>query len=399
MDKIYEKYTWFSEAVSIPLSICGESGQLQYSSAVRRDAFPEFLLRICVEDFRLQKRSARTPLMILLPPDWFLGIARLNTGSYLILGPAPLRSFSAEELVPACRNLLEGKSLLAFCDLLLHTPICSLRRFTISFASALTLSGVDSVSPDEISLSNDNLPVGNMEQNLHHELIQGRENSVLHVTEHYENELFSSVEAGDVALLKRIVMQPLGGTPGKLSRDLLRQARYTFVVVATNATRAAIRGGLPGELAFSLSDLYCQQMDTMKNVYDIQMLSMRMLLDFTQKVAEAKKNVGYSRPIRRCITYIHAHLHDPITVQQLSACCGLKDRAISQRFRQELELSVPRYIQQERMKEAKFLLEHTDSSIAEIGNLLQFCSQSYFTQIFRKTYGCTPQQFREMKVY
>ena len=241
--KIYEKYAWFSEAVSIPLSICGESGQLQYSSAVRRDAFPEFLLRICVEDFRLQKRSARTPLMILLPPDWFLGIARLNTGSYLILGPAPLRSFSAEELVPACRNLLEGKSLLAFCDLLLHTPICSLRRFTISFASALTLSGVDSVSPDEISLSNDNLPVGNMEQNLHHELIQGRENSVLHVTEHYENELFSSVEAGDVALLKRIVMQPLGGTPGKLSRDLLRQARYTFVVVATNATRAAIRGG------------------------------------------------------------------------------------------------------------------------------------------------------------
>ena len=110
-------------------------------------------------------------------------------------------------------------------------------------------------------------------------------------------------------------MQPLGGTPGKMSRDLLRQARYTFVAVATNATRAAIRGGLPGELAFSLSDLYCQQMDTMKNVFDIQMLSMRMLLDFTQKVAEAKKSVGYSRPIRRCIAYIHAHLHDPITVQ------------------------------------------------------------------------------------
>ena len=52
------------------------------------------------------------------------------------------------------------------------------------------------------------------------------------------------------------------------------------------------------------------------------------------------------------------------------------------------------YIQREKMKEACSLLIYSKRTISEISNLLQFSSQSHFTDLFRKAHGCTPLAFR-----
>ncbi|MDY2838738.1 MAG: AraC family transcriptional regulator, partial [Bilifractor sp.] len=41
------------------------------------------------------------------------------------------------------------------------------------------------------------------------------------------------------------------------------------------------------------------------------------------------------------------------------------------------------------------LLHYTDKTISEISEYLCFSTQSYFQNVFRKKYGCTPREYRK----
>ena len=104
-----------------------------------------------------------------------------------------------------------------------------------------------------------------------------------------------------------------------MSLNELRQQKYTFICMATLVTRAAIRGGVAEETAFSLSDLYCQRADLLTEVPLLQNLTFTMLMDFCGKVREIKKQPSASPLVQSCLQYISVHLHEPITLEQLSA--------------------------------------------------------------------------------
>ena len=120
-----------------------------------------------------------------------------------------------------------------------------------------------------------------------------------------------------------------------------------------------------------------------------------MLMDFCGKVREIRRKPAASPVIKKCLDYISVHLHESIGLEQLSRSCGLCGRSLSLRFREEMGMGIPEYIHREKLREAEYLLRHTDYSLSEITSFLNYPSQSYFTQIFRKYLGRTPLRFRE----
>ena len=56
---------------------------------------------------------------------------------------------------------------------------------------------------------------------------------------------------------------------------------------------------------------------------------------------------------------------------------------------------IPEYIHKEKLREAKYLLINTDYALADIAGFLNYPTQSYFTQIFKRYAGMTPQQYRD----
>jgi AraC-like DNA-binding protein len=61
-------------------------------------------------------------------------------------------------------------------------------------------------------------------------------------------------------------------------------------------------------------------------------------------------------------------------------------------------MTVGEYVQREKMEEAVFLLRHTATSLSEIAAYLNYSSQSYFTQQFKKYTGETPERYRRSRV-
>ena len=361
-----------------------------------RKVFPEEPCAAALMDCCLQKRDALHPLVSFLEPGFLLGVAELEPDRYVLIGLVSPYVHSRAEVLKMAGNVIQPEHLQQYCDLLLNQPLVTLEKMKDLICLLGHTLGLD-VPEENIlfvdNVSNKKLGVSVLDQSL----FEQREEPEAHVPVDFETAICAAVESGNRTLLERSLLAPRTGRVGRMSQNNLRQEKYSFICLATLVSRAAIRGGLPVETAFNLSDLYCQRADLLTEIPLIQNLVFTMLNDFCGKVREIRKQAAVSPLIRKCLTYISVHLHEPIGLEQLSRHCNLCARSISLRFNEEMGMSIPEYINREKLLEAKYLLEHSGYSISDISTFLNYPSQSYFAHVFKKYNGLTPQKYRNGK--
>jgi len=218
----------------------------------------------------------------------------------------------------------------------------------------------------------------------------------VHATYAFEQYIWECIREGQLEKLKRHLLSGTYGNVGPIgNNDPVRQLKNTFICAVTLATRAAIEGGLSPEVAYSLSDLYIQQVETMKDVIQIITLSEAMLYDFATRVSNKRRTHSYSRLVNGCCNFIDEHVRENLRISQVAASTGFNADYVSKKFRQETGRSISDFIKDAKISEAKSLLKYSELSLAEISELLSFSSQSFFTAVFRHVTGVTPRQYRE----
>jgi YesN/AraC family two-component response regulator len=185
-----------------------------------------------------------------------------------------------------------------------------------------------------------------------------------------------------------------------LADSPLRSAKNIGIVVITLASRSAIRGGVLPEVAFSLSDSYIQQLEHVTDITSVQYLIRKAELQYAEMVREQMQkekgpSVQKSPYISQCQNYIYSHLHDKITVQELAKELGIHANYLSGLFKEQMGISLSRYILEEKVSRAKNLLVYSQYSFIEIAAYLGFSSQSYFSLQFKKVTGYTPKAYRD----
>ena len=320
--------------------------------------------------------------------------AVIRNGCYVLIGTVSPYVHTRSELLEKIGEAIQPGYLQQFCDQLIQLPlftleklkdmICILSRLFENEVNSESILFVDTVVGRKVGMTT-----------LDQQIFEQRETADYHVPQDFEKAICDAVELGNRALLERALLSPVQGHVGRMSANDLRQQKYSFICMAVLSSRAAIRGGLEPETAFSLSDLYCQRADLLTEIPLLQNLTFTMLMDFCSKVREIRKRPASSKIIENCLRYISVHLHEPISLDILSDYCGLCGRSLSIRFKSEMGIGIPEYIHREKLQEARYLLRNTDKTLSQITNYLNYPSQSYFTQIFKKYEGLTPQQYRE----
>ena len=384
MDEVYRTMGQLAGITGIPLSLLDETGALLKS-------WPETGEEITllpgrneeIQDFRRRKRDVTHPLISFIEPGFLLGMIELEDGHFILIGLVSPFRHSHEDILKLISEAIHPAHLQQYCDQLLRQPLFPLEKLKDMISLVTRLLG-NEVPPENIlfvdHVAETKLGTSMLDQSM----FEQRETAEYHVPMEFEDALSAAVEAGDRILLERSLFTPHHGAIGRMSAIDLRQQKYSFICLITLITRAAIHGGLEPEAAYSLSDLYCQRMDLLTDVSKIESLMFTMLMDFCGKVHEIKKQPTASPLVRTCLDYISVHLHEPISLDQLSGHCGICGRSLSIRFRQELGISITDYIHSQKIREAEYLLSKTDYSLSEITSFLNYPTQSYFTQIFRK---------------
>ncbi len=216
----------------------------------------------------------------------------------------------------------------------------------------------------------------------------------------FEQNLLKMVEEGNLDYLNSKSEQPFSGKIGNLSAgDSLRQSKNLCIIHTASCCRAAIRGGLSPETAFTMSDRYIQSCETCKISTEVFQIMNEMQIDYTERVHECHMADDTSPLVRKACAYIDLHIEDGIRLEDVAEYTGYTQNYLGIKFKSEKGISLKEYIHKKKIERSQYLLSYTCQNINEISEHLGFCSASYFTQIFHAQLHMTPAEYRRLHAH
>jgi len=99
--------------------------------------------------------------------------------------------------------------------------------------------------------------------------------------------------------------------------------------------------------------------------------------------------------VKRTVAFLHQNYARPLSRWELAKSLGISEDYLSRVFNRELGLTPWDYLNRYRILQAKTLLQNTSNSIRMIAHQVGFRDQSYFSRVFHKFTGQSPQCFRD----
>lgn len=212
----------------------------------------------------------------------------------------------------------------------------------------------------------------------------------------YERELefYNAVKQGDLKKLKRLMIPLEDERLGILSKNPLRNLKYHLIITVSLITRFCIEGGLPLNIAYSLSDSYIQQIDLATDNEMISFLHRDLIYDFAKRMKDWRSSPGVSQAIKKTIDYIYEKIQDRVTISRISKAIGINRTYLCELFKRETGCTIQEYITKTKIEAAANMLAFEDFSILEISDYFSFSSASHFCSVFKKVTGLSPSAYR-----
>lgn len=326
----------------------------------------------------------------------------VNSGNVkIVIGPTRQISLSEQEL----RELAflasvppgEADAFAAGMKAIVHMPLESVMQILcvvnyILNGEKLGLEDITIYDAEQLDLKKDLISQQITQQFEPEQEVLPRET---HNTLALEQTIMDMVQRGDSAALKEWLPSAPAVRAGIMAPDQLRQAKNACIVTATLASRAAIRGGMEAEDAFSLSDAFIQKCELLNDISRIINLQYHMILDFTERVGKLRQGKKPSRLTVWVANYVQHHLSEPVTAQAIAKHLYLSRPYLSYKFKAEAGMTLTDFILNEKTEAAKRLLRYSDKPLLSVGSYLGFSSQSHFSRTFKKYAGCSPSEYRE----
>lgn len=212
---------------------------------------------------------------------------------------------------------------------------------------------------------------------------------------HYEHRLLSLIATGDLNKVRQESAQIGASILPSSTQGSLRGEKNYAIILMEKISSFTIQMGLDIEKSFMLRDHYINKIEEQQNIIKVLTLRDSAILQFTEAVHKIT-HCQYSLLIRQIVQYISLHIYDSITLFDIERTFYISNASLRRRFKSEVGISIGKYIQNQKLIEAKFLLlQKIPPSI--VSEKLKFHDQSHFVRIFKKYTGLTPLQFQNQK--
>lgn len=108
------------------------------------------------------------------------------------------------------------------------------------------------------------------------------------------------------------------------------------------------------------------------------------------------KNLRDAARIKQMLQYIQTHYTEEIRTEDIAESASISVSECLRCFKNTIHTTPIQYTIEYRLQKATELLKTTGLNITEIGTKCGFADMSYFTRLFKRTYGCTPKKYRAM---
>lgn len=154
--------------------------------------------------------------------------------------------------------------------------------------------------------------------------------------------------------------------------------------------------GLTEEMVQSFQNFYdaVGQVNTIKGVNILYQLFTRVI-EIRKSQQETSSDQYFKDYIPLALKYIQEHLHEEdLSITGVSEYVYLNSVYFGRIFKNEMNMSFKRYVQNLRMEKAKEMILEDRESIVNICNLVGIPNPSYFSQLFKQYTGVNPSEYK-----
>jgi YesN/AraC family two-component response regulator len=209
-----------------------------------------------------------------------------------------------------------------------------------------------------------------------------------------EQVIIKLIKSGTKANASQILSEINSLNRAKLSDNPLRSLKNSLICSCTIFTRAAIKGGVTDDDAFTLSDAFIYEIEQTDSMAELDKLEYRMVETFIDKVHHVS-TFKFSLVIRNTMTYIMNHLSEKLTLHLIAENVYVHPNYLSALFKKEVGITLFQYILKRRIEESTYFLKYSNESIADIATFYQFCNQSYYIKMFNTYMHTSPLAYRQ----
>jgi AraC-like DNA-binding protein/CheY-like chemotaxis protein len=187
--------------------------------------------------------------------------------------------------------------------------------------------------------------------------------------------------------------------------DLIKIGDYLPVTVARRvlADALAIFSHRAQDLERSIDDIYAggnnrhyQSIVEGENLEALRQWYLTFIKSYTEDLAVRARGHN-SLILTKALEYIGENLYKPLQLSELARFAHVSDSHLSSLFKRKIGVNLIRYIHQQRTKEAKRLLEQGEL-VYKVSEKLGYDSSSYFSKVFKKQVGLSPEQFQRQRI-
>ena len=99
--------------------------------------------------------------------------------------------------------------------------------------------------------------------------------------------------------------------------------------------------------------------------------------------------------VKQAVAYLQQNYTRPVSRWEIAEAVGVSEDYLSRVFNHELNISPWDYLNRYRVLQAKHLLLNTTETVGSIARQVGFKDQAYFSRVFHKVTGMSPQGFRD----
>ena len=210
----------------------------------------------------------------------------------------------------------------------------------------------------------------------------------------YEDELMETVARGLTQQAEQMLASVSQLSYQKRTHDLLRNMKNYCIICNTLLRKAAQNGGVHPLHLDRISSQYAQRTDSAATTEQANSLIIEMIRNYCRLV-HSNSTRQYSAIVQKTMTYIDANLSGDLSLNMLAELMSVSPGYLSTIFHRETGATLADHISTRRMRAALHMLKTTRLQIQSIAQLSGYSDPNYFSKLFKRFYGITPQQYRK----
>lgn len=209
-----------------------------------------------------------------------------------------------------------------------------------------------------------------------------------------ENEFLKAIELGQVHKADLFMKNYTVTRLEQRMSDSVRNVKNYSIILNTLLRKAAEKGGVHPIHIHKISSEYAKEIETLTSVDAALRLHKKMVHKYCLLVKNHSLK-SYSPLIKNVLTNIDADLTTDLTLKAQAELLNVNASYLSALFKKEMGMTLTDYVNKSRVTHAITLLNTSNMQVQLIAQYCGISDVNYFTKLFKKYIGKTPQEYRK----